>query len=81
MALLAGHTGDVLLFDNYIDDLSSPLLTISEVAGLLKISPSGVRRLQQQRRIPFLKVGGGVRFLKEDIRSYLSAQRVEVINY
>jgi len=38
------------------------LLTITEVAEMLKISVPSVRRLQHQRQIPFYKVGGSVRF-------------------
>jgi len=55
------------------------LLTIPDVAEFLKISASGVRRLQQNRIIPFIKVGGSVRFSKADIFSYLEKQRVESI--
>lgn len=61
---------------------SSPtleILTIADVAKLFKISLSGVRRLQQQRRIPFLKIGGSVRFTKNDLVSYLQSARVESI--
>ena len=53
------------------------LLTITEVAELLKISAMGVRRLQQARRLPFIKVGGSIRFFKRDIIVYLEKQRVE----
>ena len=49
------------------------------MAELLKISVSGVRKLQQKRLIPFIKVGGCVRFVKSDIMSYLRKQRVESI--
>lgn len=55
------------------------LLTIKEVAELLKISVSGVRRLQQGRHIPFIKVGGNVRFALDDIVEYLKRRRVEAI--
>jgi excisionase family DNA binding protein len=55
------------------------LLTIYEVAPLLKISVSSVRRLQQQRRIPFVKVGGSIRFIKSDLLSYVDRERVESI--
>ena len=55
------------------------LLTIAGVAEFLKISKSTVRRLQQQRLIPFFKVGGSVRFTKSDLVSYLEKQRVETI--
>jgi excisionase family DNA binding protein len=53
------------------------LLTITEVAEVLKISATGVRRLQQARQLPFIKVGGSVRFSKRDIIVYLEKQRVE----
>jgi excisionase family DNA binding protein len=55
------------------------LLTIAGVAEFLKISKSTARRLQQQRLIPFFKVGGSVRFSKSDLVSYLEKQRVETI--
>jgi excisionase family DNA binding protein len=55
------------------------LLTIAEVARILKISASGVRRLQQSRLIPFIKVGGSVRFTKIDLVSYLEKHRVEAV--
>jgi excisionase family DNA binding protein len=56
------------------------LLTTAEVAKLLKISITGVRRLQHGRHIPFLKVGGSVRFSKGDLASYLSKVRVEPLD-
>jgi excisionase family DNA binding protein len=56
------------------------LLTIAEAAKLLTISVSGVRRLQQARRLSFIKVGGSVRFSKTDVISYLERRRVESID-
>ena len=55
------------------------LLTVAEVADLLKISASSVRRLQSDRKIPFVKVRGSVRFVREDIVSYIARCRVEAI--
>lgn len=55
------------------------LLTIAEVAKLFRISVSSVRRLRQQRRIPFIKIGGSVRFAKDDVVSYVERGRVESI--
>ena len=55
------------------------LLTIPEVAEILRISEGGVRRLQQQRCIPFLKVGGSVRFAESDLMAYIEKQRVASI--
>jgi excisionase family DNA binding protein len=55
------------------------LLTIAEVAKLLKISVPSVRRLQQQRHVPFFKVGGRIRFERSDIVAYLQKRRVHSI--
>jgi excisionase family DNA binding protein len=54
------------------------LLTVAEVATILKISKVGVRRLQYGRHVPFLKIRGSVRFNKSDITAYLAKQRIEV---
>jgi excisionase family DNA binding protein len=55
------------------------LLTIPEVARLLKISVPSVRRLQQLRIVPFFKVGGRIRFERSDIVAYLRKRRVHSI--
>jgi len=56
------------------------LLTIPEVADLLKISVPTLRRLQRQRQIPFIKVGGRVRFSRSDVAAYLERRRVAPID-
>ena len=61
-------------------DPSSELLTIADVAELLKLSTVTVRRLQQQRKIAFLKVGGRIRFSRRDVVAYLEKQRVRSID-
>jgi len=66
----------VLLFDNR----SVELLTISEVAKWLKVSVSGIRRLQQGRQLPFIKIGGSIRFAKSDLVAYLEKMRVRPID-
>ena len=55
------------------------LLTVDEVAELLKISVSSVRRLQSDRKIPFVKVRGNVRFVRKDIVTYIASCRVEAV--
>ena len=78
----ASIEGSPVLFSDNNSSGSDPkieLLTINEVAGFLKISVSGVRRLQQARFLPFMKVGGSVRFLVGDLVSYLEKQRVEPV--
>lgn len=82
-SIRANIVGDpVLLFDNNSSGshLDIDLLTIDETAELLKVSASGVRRLQQGRRLPFHKVGGSIRFAKSDLVAYLQKQRVEPID-
>ena len=61
------------------DEAPIELLTIKEVAELLKISQMSVRRLQQGRHLPYIKVGGSIRFAKSDIVDYLKKVRVESI--
>ena len=60
-------------------DLIARLLTIPDVAALLKVSIATVRRLQQQRKLPFVKIGGSIRFERGDIASYVAARRVRAI--
>jgi excisionase family DNA binding protein len=59
---------------------AAPLLTISDVADLLNVSISSVRRLQQARRLRFFKVGRNVRFSKQDVDVYLDARHVETVD-
>ncbi len=58
---------------------SIELVTIAEAAKLLGVSASGVRRLQQERRIPFFKVGRCVRLAKSDLATYLAQRRIESV--
>jgi excisionase family DNA binding protein len=61
------------------NETEAKLLTIKEAAAFLKISATSVRRLQQERYIPFIKVGGSVRFCRSDIMEFLQKRRVEAI--
>ena len=74
-----GGADDVLLIDNNFAGVTSALLTIPEVAEILSVSVTTVRRLQQQRNIPFIKVGGSLRFLQRDVTGYLQKQRVMAV--
>jgi excisionase family DNA binding protein len=64
------------------NEANSPieLLTVAEVADQLKISISGVRRLQHARKVPFIKVGGSVRFFKSDVVSFLRKHRLDTLD-
>ncbi|MFI5861208.1 excisionase family DNA-binding protein [Streptomyces sp. NPDC051546] len=52
-----------------------PLLTLAQAAQYLGTSTRMPRRLQQERRVPFVKVGRHVRFRVSALETYL-AQRV-----
>lgn len=72
----------VSLFDNESTDSTlsiEQLLTIAEVAMMLKVSAPSVRRLQQKRRVRYYKVGGSVRFTEKDILAFLEESKVEVV--
>ena len=59
-----------------VDDL--PLLDIRGAADRLGCSERFIRRLVQERRIPFIKLAGTrVRFCQSDIDHWISAQRIE----
>jgi excisionase family DNA binding protein len=54
-----------------------PLLDAHEVAERLGVSSRFVRRLVEERRIPFYKVGKFVRFRPTDVRAWLAECVVE----
>lgn len=51
------------------------LLTITELADHLSVNARHVRRLVQERRIPYVKWGHLVRFDPDDIAEWLDRQR------
>jgi len=55
-----------------------PLLDIRAAASRLGCSERFIRRLVQERRIPFVKLAGTrVRFLDSDLDRWVAGQRVE----
>lgn len=61
------------------DLTSDNLITPKELTSILNISMATVYRLVDGRKIPFFKVGGRLRFSKEDIDQYLKRVRFESI--
>ena len=51
-------------------------LTPSELATFLKVSKTSVYRLVDNRKLPFYKVGGSLRFDLVDVMDYLSNNRI-----
>ncbi len=56
------------------------LLDVDALAHRLAVSPRFVRRLVEERRIRFLKIGRHVRFDPTDVEHWIEAQRVEQTN-
>lgn len=52
------------------------LLTVPEVAALLRLTVKGIYAMVEARRIPFIKVSNRVRFLRADVLRWLSENRV-----
>lgn len=59
--------------------LKSPLLSNTEAANLLKISPATLTVWRAERRynIPFIKVGRCVRYRLSDVEDWLEARQIK----
>ena len=57
------------------------LLDIPGLAEHLGVTERFVRRLVDERRIPFLKIGKFVRFNPDEIADWVSARRVEACRF
>jgi excisionase family DNA binding protein len=55
---------------NSISDISEKYLDVKDLSDLLKISPATVYRLIENRKIPYLRVGGQIRFRKQSIDAW-----------
>jgi excisionase family DNA binding protein len=51
------------------------LLTVRDVATLLRVSKGTVYRMVGERRLPFFKLGTGVRFRERDMDDFLDRYR------
>ncbi len=56
---------------------AEPLWTTEGVAQFLSISERTVRAWQQGHRLPYLKIGGTIRFVPEEIRRWAECHTVE----
>jgi excisionase family DNA binding protein len=59
----------------------SDLLTVAEVAALLRLKPSTIRAwINQRNKIAFVRVGRLVRIRRSDVEAYIAAQVVPARN-
>ena len=56
------------------------LLTVQEVAEMLKISVSTLYRWVNKREIPFVKLGGKLRFNEGEIKTFVLQNSFNVSN-
>ena len=56
----------------------APLLDIEAVAQRLGVGDRFVRRLVEEHRIPYLKIGKYVRFDEADLQRWIEQRRVSV---
>lgn len=54
------------------------LLTIEELSKQLIISKSTLYRWVHHKTIPFVKIGGKLRFLESDIENYIKQNSVSI---
>ena len=55
------------------------LLTVEEVATLLRLSPRGVYNLVEARKIPFIRVSNRIRFKVEQVEEWLAEKTVDEV--
>ena len=53
------------------------LATIPEVAEMLNVKLSWVRKAIFKKEIPYIKVGNQIRFRNEDLKKWVEGNRVE----
>ena len=59
--------------------VTNRLLTTQEVCELLKVSKAYIYWLTHQKRIPYIKMQGHLRFRQSDIDEWLMSQEVRIV--
>jgi excisionase family DNA binding protein len=57
-------------------DLGEPLLTVGEVANIMRVSNMTVYRLIKSGQLPAIRVGKNYRIRRQDMERYLSERTV-----
>jgi excisionase family DNA binding protein len=68
-------TDGQLSLDQERHTLDEPLLTPADAAGLLSVRTSWVYEAVRTRRLPCVRVGKHVRFLRSDLEGWVREQR------
>lgn len=59
---------------------SAPLLTVREVAELLRCSPATVWRLHRTQGLPGIRPASDLRFRQEDVEAWIESRRTPQAN-
>ena len=62
--------------DGAREALAEPLLDAAEAARLLSVRPSWIYEAVRAGRLPHLKIGRHIRFLRSDLESWVLTRRV-----
>lgn len=62
--------------DQAREALSEPLLDATDAAELLSVRPSWIYEAVRAGRLPHLKIGRHIRFLRSDLESWVMTRRV-----
>lgn len=54
------------------------LMTLSEAADFLSLAQITIRKKVSEREIPFYKIGGLIRFRREDLERWVQERKVPV---
>ena len=61
-------------------ELDKPILfEIDQAADYLNVSVRMIRRMVEEKRVAYIKIGKLIRIDKRDIDAYLAAQRIEAL--
>lgn len=59
----------------------NPLLTKDDVCEKLNIPPGTLRHIMERRELPYVKIGGCVRFSEDDIQDYVMRMKIRTKQY
>lgn len=70
-----------MTIESNADIKSKAFFTPDELAEFLSVSKATVYRLVGRRELPFHRIGGMLRFKKQDIESYLEDGRIDPVKF
>ena len=69
--MLEESKGDIVVIEKH----GGGLLDVGETAAYLNTTVRHIRRLRNEMRLPYVKVGSKLRFLRDDLDAYVEANK------